>query len=121
MGERKVLVTISQSNVQPGEDVELPGLGLFKNGVPREVTDADMVTFYAFHPELVGVNPADLVPKDDEAVMASDTGLILWHAFKGSQFVNVHEESDEPEKASKAATVKSPAPVGKKTTGAKED
>jgi|GEM_PF-3440828 len=123
MGERKVLVTITQSNVQRGEDVELPGLGLFKNGVPREVTDVDMVTFRAFHPELEGVNPADLA-EDGEAVPETSTGLVLWHAFKGSSIVSVHEELDkdeeQPEKTTaKAATVKSPAPVGKKTTGAK--
>ena len=122
MGERKVLVTITQSNVQRGEDVELPGLGLFKNGVPREVTDVDMVTFRAFHPELEGVNSADLA-EDGEAVPETSTGLVLWHAFKGSSIVSVHEESDEdeeqPKKSAKAATVKSPAPVGKKDTGAK--
>lgn len=118
MDERKVLVRVNQSNLTSDAEIEVPGLGLFQNGVPREVTDDQMMTFVAFHPELqVVTNPADLVPEGDEAVVTTRTGLMLWSVFKDALHIDVYEEA--PEKAK--AAIKSSAPVGKKSMGVKEE
>lgn len=128
--DRKVSVTVNQPSVPQGEQVDVPGLGLFKNGVPRSVTDEDMITFNAVHLAAQRL-PADLVEVDEDAYQTG-RGQTLARAFAGSPHLSVVEEDAEPisvsdaeedaPKKAKPRTVKSSAPVGEdKGTGAKSE
>lgn len=117
--DRKVSVTVNQPGTPQGAQVDVPGLGLFQNGVPRSVTDEDMITFNAVHLAAQEL-PADRAEVDTDAYQTG-RGQTLARAFAGSPHLSVVEEETEPiavpdEEASdskaKKRTVKSSAPVG---------
>jgi len=121
--DRKVSVTVNQPGTPKGAQVEVPGLGLFQNGVPRSITDEDMVTFEAVHLSAQPLPPVDLAESSDEGEAAYQTerGQTLARAFAASSLISVEEEDTEPiaapyddsgSKSKSKRTVKSSAPVG---------
>jgi hypothetical protein len=128
--DRKVSVVVNQPSIPDGEQLDIPGLGLFRNRVPRTVTDDDIITFRSVQPpELFQAVLTEGEKPEGEAAFQTERGLILSRAFAGSPHINVVEEEVEPIGASKdkdvdskqesKRTVKSSAPVGSKGTDAK--
>jgi hypothetical protein len=84
-----------------GAEVEIPGLGVFKNGSRTPVAPEQIEVFQAHHGRVVDLSPAEDQAKGLAAV-GFQQGPTLHAAFKDHPFIDVLvEEEEKPEKATK--------------------
>src|SRR5215208_6904264 len=103
-------VRVNHPNLPRGADVEIPGLGVFKNGSARQVDEEQVENWRWYNQRAVEVGDR---PEDGVAAVEYQRGPTLKQAFENVDYIEVLD--DEPRKESpKTEKSKESAPVGSK-------
>lgn len=100
-------VKVNLPNQPRGAEIEIPGLGLFKNGSTQEVDEVQVEAWrwYNQRPVTSGDRPEDGV-----AAVEYQRGPTLKQYFENHEFIEVLD--DEPRSRSKSEKTEDTAPVG---------
>ena len=99
-------VKVNDPSQPRGAEIEIPGLGLFKNGSAREVDEEQVENWrwYNQRPVEVGNRPVDGV-----AAVEYQRGPTLKQVFENHAFIDILD--DEPRSKSKSEKTEDTAPV----------
>lgn len=92
-------VKVNHPNLARGAEVEIPGLGVFKNGSTREVTEEQVENWRWFNQRPVEVGER---PEGGVSAVEYQRGPTLKQAFEGVDYLEVVD--DEPEEKSSGSS-----------------
>lgn len=95
-------VTVNDPTIPDGHDVEVPGLGVFKNGNTRQISEEDADYYRTVNAQLVDVETDDRPAWTGAAAVELQRGPTVLQAFKDHPTVTV-ESTDRTVEQSKSA------------------
>lgn len=99
-------VKVNDPSQPRGAEIEIPGLGLFKNGSARDVDEEQVENWRWYNQRAVEVGDR---PEDGVAAVEYQRGPTLKQYFENHGFIEVLD--DEPQKESKSKRTEDTAPV----------
>lgn len=97
----KYTVKVNDPALPDGHEVEVPGLGVFKNGSTRQISEEQAEYFRDVNSQLVDVETDDRPAWTGAAAVERQRGPTVLQAFKDHPVVSV-EGTDQPEKQARA-------------------
>lgn len=104
---------VNLPNQPRGAEIEIPGLGLFKNGSTREVDEDQVEAWRWYNQRAVEVGDRS---HDGVAAVEYQRGPTLKQYFENHDHIEVLD--DEPQERSKSKRTEDTAPVGSDTADA---
>lgn len=114
----KFKVSVNDPALPDGADVEVPGLGVFKNKSPRQISEEDAEYFRTVNSRLVDVQTDDSPAWTGAAAVELQRGPTVLAAFQDHPTVSVEKVDDRPVE-NRAARAQKAAEDSKET--AKQD